>query len=485
MTEEFRDEARLDANAVPEPGREEYLAQLNADERDDEALFGSEDKFIARYGKDWKGNTAPTTKPSPLGNNRPLGDPSAYRHIGSLTPSDADELQKQKTVAMGRSGPKHVVYDTAKGQITMADPEFAELESTKIMDRLHGGSSWRDWSGLVERQNAEKNREINDMLRKRSEFLQKSVADRKKIVAERNFNMADTGRLALDLLNRGEGEVKTDNNTGKRYLYVHVDPSRFEDIARQDAERGRRSSVGGMSAYVQIDDKGNPIGDPRFMLDVKKNNGDGAKDAKSIEPITLSQIMGQWAKSYATAFGASEADAQKAAVSEFKIGGKSLNPMKWAFPVTEDEKFAAQQQNAAADRRTKELVAKETRGGTGVEIARINAEQKALDREERAKRTRDRLATSIAKNMTDFKRGLNLNKQQAEAFQTSLTKILSDVLLEQPDDKAPSTPGDNTGNETATKKDGETAKEIEAARKALLATGRYKIDEETGKLVRK
>ena len=39
-----------------------------------------------------------------------------------------------------------------------------------------------------------------------------------------------------------------------------------------------------------------------------------------------------------------------------------------------------------------------------------------------------RLAASVAKNMTDIRRGLKLNDEQAAAFQTSLTRILSDAF---------------------------------------------------------
>lgn len=39
-----------------------------------------------------------------------------------------------------------------------------------------------------------------------------------------------------------------------------------------------------------------------------------------------------------------------------------------------------------------------------------------------------RLAASVAKNMTDIRRGLKLNNEQAAAFQTSLTRILSDAF---------------------------------------------------------
>ncbi|MBO7687130.1 MAG: hypothetical protein J6V72_12135 [Kiritimatiellae bacterium] len=56
-----------------------------------------------------------------------------------------------------------------------------------------------------------------------------------------------------------------------------------------------------------------------------------------------------------------------------------------------------------------------------------------------------RIAASIAKNMRDIKRGLNLSDDQATALQTSLTKILTDAFSPASDDKTPIKGGDNSG----------------------------------------
>lgn len=80
------------------------------------------------------------------------------------------------------------------------------------------------------------------------------------------------------------------------------------------------------------------------------------------------------------------------------------------------------------------------RGGSGMSEERMQLERERLaqrkseedGRNARAGSKNDaanaRLAASVAKNMTDIRRGLKLNDEQAAAFQTSLTRILSDAF---------------------------------------------------------
>jgi hypothetical protein len=87
--------------------------------------------------------------------------------------------------------------------------------------------------------------------------------------------------------------------------------------------------------------------------------------------------------------------------------------------------------------RIAELSPKPAGGWSPERVALENRRLDLRDNEEKGRNARAgskndtanaRLAASIAKNMSDIKRGLKLNDEQAAQFQTSLTKILSDAF---------------------------------------------------------
>ena len=367
----------------------------------------------------------------PLGGNKPLGDPAKFRNIGGNTPlgpSQAGDPPGTMRDAQGR-----LMWQNGK---LVAPREEWNTGDGKIVRTRYGASvkavqpdgsvRWEDnegnpieapksWNEAMTQQNAEKLESAKKLSQQKYEFMRKSIDERRRMRAERDFTTAEAAKNALRLLDEGEGEIKTHKATGKKYRVVKVGGDAIARAGEQTNAMGRRLSLQKIAAYIQVDDDGRPVegAQPSFYIAVGKNNGDGAKDTKTLKPLDFGTVQKQFARSFATLNGVSEGEAQNYAVSEFG----QRNPFGWKIG---GEKPASVQAAEVRAQGAKEVQSLKNQGA--LEVAAVKPSGKGGKSEEELALERERLDIRRKELEARVKRGEDSQQLREDIFAYNLAK---------------------------------------------------------------
>lgn len=174
-----------------------------------------------------------------------------------------------------------------------------------------------------------------------------------KLAQERGAK-AKTDGEASPLLDESDGGKIYKAKDGNFYVRGIVRPEALEGFNSEFAKFGGKDRMERIVASQRVDMYGNPIGDPTFAAIYRRNGilneqGDGVYPKK----LSLGEAMRSVVKAQVDLGKLTEREAQTYAVNQF-----GANPYGWDIPVTQREKFDAEQANRAAERDAKVSSAK-------------------------------------------------------------------------------------------------------------------------------
>lgn len=315
------------------------------------------------------------------GNQPVAGEPGSVQNPSKNAAYTITKTAKGDTIYHGADGTKtgirngkgYTIYggkvrvvDQGTGAVSWMDTKgnaIAVPDSEAIRGKLGGDignvrKSFSSWSDLAAQQKAEKDAEENERWKKQAEFDSKTLEQRKRMKGERNHMLADAFRRTWNQLNMGKGDIK-ETKDGRRYRIVMFRGDGKEDnvvsqLNRMNEDMGRHGRMTSIAAAIEVDqngdvetdDNGNPVR-PVFKYGFSK---DGEKKATSWKELSASEIMDQWANTYADMNGKDITETRRVAVESFggdaNLAGR--NPAGWNIAPTSQEKFAAEYAARAA-----------------------------------------------------------------------------------------------------------------------------------------
>ena len=359
----------------------------------------------------------------PLGGNRPLEQrPEPGRTPITPTPKAEEWHTGDGIIRRTRYGAA-VKAGYPDGTARWEDNNGTPIETPKSLQMMEAANrgfspnqgTAASWDDAIRQQQAAKLENAKTLSQQRYEFMRKSLDERKRMRAERDFTTAEAAKNALRLLDEGEGEIKTHQATGKKYRVVKVGGSAIESAERQSNAMGRRSSLRKIAAYVQVNDDGTPVegAQPSFYMVVGRNNGDGAKDTTTLKPLDFGRVMKQYATSFAALNGMKEDEAYGNVVSEF--GGR--NPFGWKTGVEKPASVQAAQIRADS---AKEVQGLKNQGA--LEVAAVKPSGKGGKSEEELALERERLDIRRKELEARVKRGEDSQQLREDIFAYNLAK---------------------------------------------------------------
>lgn len=318
-----------------------------------------------------------------------LGNPEKYKGVGAntsaadVTPSPSVTSKDGTTTSTAFGGYTRVT-DNRTGAETWYGQDGKTKEvprSVQMMDAINAGLSPNmgtaaSWDDAIKRQSGG-NVAKSEAYARAAINANMSARDRAKTrVAKQNAMTGDLiGAAMADMRenlkiaqangtrnkNAAEGEatVELQDGAGKNAIYEAKDGNYYvQGIVRADAldafnaessKYGGRDKAERIVASQRVDEYGNPVGDPTFSVLYRKNGNINEKgDGVFVRTLTLGDAMNSVVKAQIGLGKLSEADARAYAIRQF-----GSNPFKWSVPVTEQDRFAAEQSAGEADRKAK------------------------------------------------------------------------------------------------------------------------------------
>ena len=155
---------------------------------------------------------------------------------------------------------------------------FDKSADGTLTERKEGPATSDGWASALYQQEMARMKQEETLEERKYQFERQAQEKQKRMKAAPKKIIANAMQQAYRAIQDGAGDIKT-SKAGKQYRIYKVSDNTITNANNDLMNMGVKNSVTGVYCSVQVNNKGEPIGEPRFDI-IRRKDGNITKDGK-------------------------------------------------------------------------------------------------------------------------------------------------------------------------------------------------------------